>query len=263
MSTKTSKVYTIMKDGIKIKTTKSLNTAKAIADQEQADVFCGDECVYKSVTSGLDGADKPYNSQSAEATEAVKAVKAVETVQAVQASEAQSDVSDKVDNADNAAKEEAAPKTDSTAEEPTVKEATAEASVSVSNDSASNVSGISDISDMAEKPTAASKPMTSIKKYKKDKGHLVGVAIAPHTPQPKYGNYRLTALMNVRAKPSLSAPVLRTAPAGTVVQVCQIEDNGENINNKWMKIRNGSNFAYILYEKGEKDGKKFAEKVGA
>ena len=260
MSNKTSKVYTIMKDGIKIKTTKSLNTAKAIADQEQADVFCGDECVYKSVTSGLDGADKPYNSQSAEATEAVKAV---ETVHAVQASEAQSDVSDKVDNADNAAKEEAAPKTDSTAEEPTVKEATAEASVSVSNDSASNVSDMSGISDMAEKPTAATKPMTSIKKDKKDKGHLLGVAIAPHTPQPKYENYRLTALMNVRAKPSLSAPVLRTAPAGTVVQVCQIEDNGENINNKWMKIRNGSNFAYILYEKGEKDGKKFAEKVGA
>ena len=34
MSTKTNKTYTIMKDGNKIKTAKSLNAAKAIADQE-------------------------------------------------------------------------------------------------------------------------------------------------------------------------------------------------------------------------------------
>ena len=37
-----SKIYTIMKDGNIIKTAKILNTAKAIAEQEQAEVFCGD-----------------------------------------------------------------------------------------------------------------------------------------------------------------------------------------------------------------------------
>ena len=78
----------------------------------------------------------------------------------------------------------------------------------------------------------------------------MGISIH-NAPQPKYENYRLTALMNVRAAPSLNSAILRTAPAGTVVQVSHIENN-------WMKIRNGSDFAYILYEK---DGKKFAERV--
>ena len=111
------------------------------------------------------------------------------------------------------------------------------------------------MSDMAdvEKPTV--KVSTAI-----EEEPVLGVAIhnAPHTPQPKYENYRLTALMNVRAAPSLTSKVLRTAPAGTVVQVCKFENTG--IGGNWMKIRNGSDFAYILYEK---DGKKFAEKVGA
>ena len=253
MSTKTSKVYTIMKDGIKIKTAKSLNTAKAIADQEQADVFCGDECVYKSVTSGLDGADKPYNSQSAEATEAVKAVKAVETVQAVQASEAQSDVSDKVDNADKADSGiEANPRANAEA---------SEADETTKTD-APDAPDAPYVSGMAEKPTVA-KPRTAIATAAVEEEPRLGISIH-NASQPQYENYRLTALMNVRAKPSLNAPVLRTAPAGTVVQVCQIEDNGENINNKWMKIRNGSDFAYILYEKdGKKFAEKLAEKVGA
>ena len=78
----------------------------------------------------------------------------------------------------------------------------------------------------------------------------------------KLSVYRLKALMNVREFPSLVAPRLRTAPAGTLVQVFKIE-------NDWLKIKNGSNggnnsgnsnnnggVAYILYKNGE-----FAEKV--
>ena len=216
-----SKIYTIMKDGNKIKTAKSLNTAKAIADQEQAEVFCGDECVYKAQRAA-------EASQTAEASEEVKAVN---TVHAVQSSEAQSDVSDIANTA--ASKEEA---TAATEEAP-----------------------VSDMAD-AEKPTV--KGATAV-----EEEPILGVAIhsTPHTPQPKFENYRLTALMNVRAEASMDAKVLRTAPAGTVVQVCKFEDTGSggnsagNSGGNWMKIRNGSDFAYILYEK---DGKKFAEKVG-
>ena len=91
----TSKIYTIMKDGNKIKTAKSLNTAKAIADQEQAEVFCGDECVYKAQRTA----------EAPEATETSEEVKAVDTVHAVQSSEAQSGVSDIANTA--ASKEEA------------------------------------------------------------------------------------------------------------------------------------------------------------
>ena len=35
-----SKLYTVMKNNEKIKTARSLNAAKEIADQEQAEVFC-------------------------------------------------------------------------------------------------------------------------------------------------------------------------------------------------------------------------------
>ncbi len=216
----TSKIYTIMKDGNKIKTAKSLNTAKAIADQEQAEVFCGDECVYKAQRT----AEAPEATEASQTTEASEEVKAVDTVHAVQSSEAQSGVSDIANTA--ASKEEA---TAATEEAP-----------------------VSDMAD-AEKPTV--KGATAV-----EEEPVLGVAIhsSPHTPQPKYENYRLTALMNVRAAPSLTSKVLRTAPAGTVVQVCKFENTG--IGGNWMKIRNGSDFAYILYEK---DGKKFAEKVGA
>ncbi len=229
MSTKTSKVYTIMKDGIKIKTTKSLNTAKAIAAQEQADVFCGDECVYKS---NGDGTSKPYNLQT---TEAPEAVKAVENVHAVQTSETQSDVGDNGIKANPAAN-------------------SAPAAESVSNMAGAKT-------DMADADIPTVTPAVTKPTAVADEPRL-GISIH-NAPQPKYENYRLTALMNVRAAPSLNAPVLRTALAGTVVQVSQIENNGESSNNMWMKIRNGSDFAYILYEKDEKDGKNFAEKVGA
>ena len=43
-----SKSYVIMKDGTKIKTAKSLSSAKKIADQEKAEVFCDGECVYSA-----------------------------------------------------------------------------------------------------------------------------------------------------------------------------------------------------------------------
>ena len=214
-TTKTSKTYTVMKDGNKIKTAKSLNAAKAIADQEQAEVFCGDECVYKAQRTA----------EAPEATEASEEVKAVDTVHAVQSSEAQNRVSDNTAEANLASKEE----TMASKEE----------------------APVSDMAD-AEKPTV--KGATAV-----EEEPVLGVAIhsSPHTPQPKFENYRLTALMNVRAAPSLTSKDLRTAPAGTVVQVCKFENTG--IGGNWMKIRNGSDFAYILYEK---DGKKFAEKVG-
>lgn len=69
------------------------------------------------------------------------------------------------------------------------------------------------------------------------------------SPDVKFTVYRLKSLMNVREAPSLNAPRLRTAPKGTLVQVIYIE-------NDWLKIKDGSNFAYILYKNGE-----FAEKV--
>ena len=217
MSTKTNKTYTIMKDGIKIKTAKSLNAAKAIADQEQAEVFCGEECVYKAQIA-------TEASQTAETAEAPEAVKAVDSVHAVQASETQSDVTDNAVEANSTANSDSATKADA-----------------------------SSVSDMAEKPTVNPTPKpTVVRATVVEEEPRLGISIH-NAPQPKYENYRLTALMNVRAEASMQSKILRTAPAGTVVQVSHIE-------NDWMKIRNGSDFAYILYEK---DGKKFAEKVGA
>ena len=70
--------------------------------------------------------------------------------------------------------------------------------------------------------------------------------------KPTFAPYRLTALMNVREAPSMTAQKLRTEPKGSVVLVSRIENN-------WLKIKNGNGFAYILYEK---DGVKFAEKIG-
>ena len=228
MSTKTSKTYVIMKDGIKIKTAKSLTAAKSIADQEQADVFCGEECVYKAqVTETTEAVEATEASQTAEAPEEVKAV---EPVHAVQASEAQSDVSD---NGDNGMEANSATNAESSVSDETAK------------------SPVPSVSDMAEKPSTATVARVAVATAAVEEEPVLGISIH-NAPQPKYENYRLTALMNVRAAPSLNSAILRTAPAGTVVQVSHIENN-------WMKIRNGSDFAYILYEK---DGKKFAEKVG-
>ena len=40
-----------MKDGVKIKTTKSFNGAKAVAEAEQAEVFCNGEKVYSAINT--------------------------------------------------------------------------------------------------------------------------------------------------------------------------------------------------------------------
>ena len=58
--------------------------------------------------------------------------------------------------------------------------------------------------------------------------------------------YRLKAMMNVRKKPSLTAPILGTRAAGTVVRVMSIE-------NGWLHLRDGT---FILYSGGQ-----FAEKI--
>lgn len=63
--------------------------------------------------------------------------------------------------------------------------------------------------------------------------------------QPVPEKYTLTARMNVRTAPSLDAPKLGVAQAGTEVEVAAVE-------NDWLHLTNG---AYILY-----GGGKFAKK---
>ena len=65
------------------------------------------------------------------------------------------------------------------------------------------------------------------------------------TEEPVVEKYTLTARMNVRTAPSLDAPKLGIAQAGTEVEVAAVE-------NDWLHLTNG---AYILY-----GGGKFAEK---
>ena len=68
--------------------------------------------------------------------------------------------------------------------------------------------------------------------------------IVPEKPsQPDEGEtkYRLTALMNVRKKPSMDAPILYTRAAGTEVRVLGIV-------NDWLHL---SNDTYIFYEGGK------------
>ena len=61
--------------------------------------------------------------------------------------------------------------------------------------------------------------------------------------------YRLTALMNIRLKPSLTADIVGQGKPGTKVRVLSIE-------NDWMKVANGASFVYILYGAG-----KFAQRA--
>ena len=67
----------------------------------------------------------------------------------------------------------------------------------------------------------------------------------PVQAQPVPEKYTLTARMNVRTAPSLDAPKLGVAQAGTEVEVAAVE-------NDWLYLTNG---AYILYGDG-----KFAKK---
>ncbi len=64
------------------------------------------------------------------------------------------------------------------------------------------------------------------------------------TPQ-NGGKYRLISLMNIRSKPSMTAPIIGLAKAGTVVIAQSVE-------NDWLKTADG----YILYGKGQ-----FARKI--
>ena len=63
----------------------------------------------------------------------------------------------------------------------------------------------------------------------------------PSQPDEGETKYRLTALMNVRKKPSLDAPILYTRAAGTEVRVLGIV-------NDWMHLTNDT---YIFYEGGK------------
>ena len=59
-------LYTIMKNGAKIKTAKNLTTAKEIADKEKAEVFVNGKCVYPK-TEQKPMETKPNPSQPKEA----------------------------------------------------------------------------------------------------------------------------------------------------------------------------------------------------
>lgn len=63
----------------------------------------------------------------------------------------------------------------------------------------------------------------------------------PSQPDREETKYRLTALMNVRKKPSMDAPILYTRAEGTVVRVLGVV-------NDWLHLTNDT---YILYEGGK------------
>lgn len=72
-----------------------------------------------------------------------------------------------------------------------------------------------------------------------EESHIVPVK--PSQPDKEETKYRLTALMNVRKKPSLDAPILYTRAAGTEVRVLGIV-------NDWLHLTNDT---YIFYEGGK------------
>jgi len=63
----------------------------------------------------------------------------------------------------------------------------------------------------------------------------------PSQPDEGEAKYRLTALMNVRKKPSMDAQILYTRAAGTEVRVLGIV-------NDWLHLTNDT---YIFYEGGK------------
>lgn len=63
----------------------------------------------------------------------------------------------------------------------------------------------------------------------------------PAVEEPKPESYTLTAKMNVRMAPSLDAPKLAVAQAGTVVEVTAVEGD-------WLHLTNGT---FILYAGGK------------
>lgn len=199
-----SKLYAIMKDGQKIKTARSLNVAKELADQEQAEVFCDGEKIYAPVSVQPDAAGATVT-PDASADEETHATETEESADSINTEETAN-----TETAEKPADTEKPAKTDAKSEvKPT---------------------------DTADNKPTDNKPAEN----KSAKSNA------------KLSVYRLKARMNVREFPSLVAPRLRTAPAGTLVQVFKIE-------NDWLKIKNDNNnggIAYILYKNGE-----FAEKV--
>ena len=77
-----SKLYTVMKNNEKIKTARSLNAAKEIADQEQAEVFCDGECVYSpsQATQATQATPIQAETKAAEKSEEKPAEKPTENV---------------------------------------------------------------------------------------------------------------------------------------------------------------------------------------
>ncbi len=76
------------------------------------------------------------------------------------------------------------------------------------------------------------------------KGPEITEEVKEPTPQ-NGGKYRLTSLMNIRSKPSMTAPIIGLAKAGTVVIA-------QSVVNDWLKTADG----YILCGKGQ-----FARKI--
>ena len=211
-----SKLYAIMKDGQKIKTARSLNVAKELADQEQAEVFCDGEKIYAPVSVQPFAADATVT-PDASADEETHATETEESADSINTEETAN-----TETAEKPADTEKPAKTDTKSEvKPEVKP----------TDTVDN--------KPAENKSAKSNAKLSV--------------------------YRLKARMNVREFPSLVAPRLRTAPAGTLVQVFKIENdwlkiknsnNTDNGNNSGSNSNNNGGIAYILYKNGE-----FAEKV--
>ena len=201
-----SKLYAIMKDGQKIKTARSLNVAKELADQEQAEVFCDGEKIYAPVSKGP-SIGQPITEETHAAT---------------------SDDTAKPETSD-AEKQSEKPIEPLEPIEPTKPTDTEQSAKAEESKEAADT----------EKPTESAKSTEPVKPAKSDVKPI----------EQKFSVYRLKSLMNVREAPSLNAKCLRTAPKGTLIQVIAID-------NDWLKIRDGSNFAYILYKNGE-----FAEKV--
>lgn len=63
----------------------------------------------------------------------------------------------------------------------------------------------------------------------------------PETKPVETMHYRLTMLMNIRKKPSLTAQIVNIKPAGTLVRAVGIEGD-------WLHLSDGS---YVLYKNGE------------
>ena len=85
----------------------------------------------------------------------------------------------------------------------------------------------------------------------KEAGKRRTSSAAKRSANARWGNALhavLKSLMNVRKAPSLDSEILRTLPAGEVMDVIAvITDNG----NSWLRVRLDDEDAYILYSDGK------------